>query len=161
MFASFHVHTFSVELNPFQFQARSLLLGSSAAQLDLPSGAYHSMPWQLIDGIGAQQTGDGAMVPRITSCCSDSSVGTYFARWNGKDHEPKSKVSFFVRSRRISQKASFGSLSGKLVEAESFQKRLSFRFGCRAHFLHQRKMQMQTGSPREEQSFCQRLPPFK
>jgi len=128
MFASFHVHTFSVELNPFQFQACSLLLGSCAAQLDLPSGAYNSMPWQLIYGIGSQQTGDGAMVSRITSCCSDSSVGTYFTRWNGKDHEPKCKIPFFVRSQRISQKASFGSMDGELVEAESFQKRLSFRF---------------------------------
>src|SRR5579864_5447201 len=70
MFASFHVYTFSVELNSFQFQARSLLLRCRAAQLDLPSSAYHTMPRQLIDGIGAQETGDGAMVPRITSCCS-------------------------------------------------------------------------------------------
>ena len=134
MVTQLHVYAFSVELNSLQFQARSLLLRSRAAQLYLAASAYHTMPGQLIYRICAQQTSDGTVASRITCCCCDSSVGAYFTRWNGKNHEPKSKISFFVRSQRISLNASFGSLNGKLVESESLHERSSFRFGIRAHF---------------------------
>ena len=111
MFTQLHVCAFSVELNSLQFQARSLLLRGPAAKLYLSASAYHTMPGQLIYRICAQQTSDGAMVSRVTCCRGDSSIGAYFARWNGKDYEPKSKVSFLIRSQRISQTASFGSLN--------------------------------------------------
>jgi hypothetical protein len=42
------------------------------------------------------------------------------------------------------------------LKPNGLQERLSFRFGLRAHFLHQHKMQMEKGYSGEELSFLQR-----
>jgi hypothetical protein len=44
----FHVDSFPAELNPFQSQACSLLVGGSAAQLYLSADTHDAMPRQLI-----------------------------------------------------------------------------------------------------------------
>src|ERR1700733_6630932 len=53
MFKPIHVDALSVELNPFEFQTRPLLLSSSPAQLDLAAHAQDTVPGQLVDRVHA------------------------------------------------------------------------------------------------------------
>jgi hypothetical protein len=98
-----YIYSFPAKLNPFQSQACSLLVGSSAAQLYFSADTYDTMPWQLVYRISAQQTRNGAVVLRIASRGGDGAVGTYLSNWNGKYHAAKREIALLVPPQSIPQ----------------------------------------------------------
>lgn len=98
MFEPHHVDSLSAEVHAFELEACPLFACCIPPELYLSAGTHYAMPWQLIDGVCAQEPGNGSMILRVASRSSDVPVCAHRAGGNRKDDAAEGKVALFIRA---------------------------------------------------------------
>jgi hypothetical protein len=121
VFESLHIDTAGEELDAFQFEAGALLVGGGSAEFDVAAGAEDAMPGERVRWIGAEETGDGAMIARVSGCGCDCSVSADFAGGDGEDHAAEGEVALFVRAEGRAEELAFAAFEEELIHGEGLR----------------------------------------
>jgi hypothetical protein len=76
------------------------------------------VPWELVDRISSEETGDSAVIPRVACSRGYSAVCADFAWWNRQDYATKGDISLFVGPRNVSKQPALSSFNFELSRRE-------------------------------------------
>jgi hypothetical protein len=88
---------------------------------------------EVVNGICAQESSDGAMIARVARSGSYFTVRAYLAWRDRQNHAAKGEITLLVWMDGVAQQATFRSLGCELIE--SGRRCFAFRFAAGAHRL--------------------------